>query len=482
MCSIEKDVVKNLFAIGFLEKRKCSKCLIDLKVRSRKRNKDGDHTFLSFRCTGCASFSSLYSGTMLATNRKPINEVIEMIKCWSAELTIAKTCDFLTMQGIEVSRQTVGKLWTTLRHVCTLMLDKPNIKLGGYGQVVEIDESLFARVKHNKGKDLKRKHIWVFGLVDRSTSKVYFQIVPNRKAETLLSIIYDHVQPGTLIYSDCWSAYNKISYLHQNQIKHQTVNHSCNFVCPQTMACTNTIESLWNTAKIKFKEMRGCNRLYIQSYLDEFMWRHNYKINRKQAIEQILIDSVIVYKKISESLIQAEIIRVNGPDEDIEGESVDAIVDEVIDEKLEDIDIPLFNNYFVDPEIEALFEDNIEPKSQNIEPKSQNIEPKSQNIEPKSQNIEPLQITLNQSIEKINHSLAKMDVSESRALILTAEKLAFMPIDHSSEAKAEVKLVLNTEKTKEPAKKRGRKKNSEKLKDNGPNESPKKEYMLRPRK
>jgi len=42
-----------------------------------------------------------------------------------------------------------------------LDLDKNNIKLGGKNVIVEIDESMFARVKHHRGKDLKRKQIWV---------------------------------------------------------------------------------------------------------------------------------------------------------------------------------------------------------------------------------------------------------------------------------------------------------------------------------
>ena len=32
-----------------------------------------------------------------------------------------------------------------------------NMKLGGLGEIIEIDESKFMKVKHGKGKDLKRK-------------------------------------------------------------------------------------------------------------------------------------------------------------------------------------------------------------------------------------------------------------------------------------------------------------------------------------
>ncbi len=38
-------------------------------------------------------------------------------------------------------------------------LYREKIVLGGVGKVVEIDESLFVKVKHHKGKDLNRPQI-----------------------------------------------------------------------------------------------------------------------------------------------------------------------------------------------------------------------------------------------------------------------------------------------------------------------------------
>ena len=89
-----------------------------------------------------------------------------MIKCWSVELTIAKTVSFLKMQDIPACRQTVAKVFKMLRNICTIALDKNKIKLGGINHIIQIDESLFAKVKYNRGKDLLRNQVWVFGMVD----------------------------------------------------------------------------------------------------------------------------------------------------------------------------------------------------------------------------------------------------------------------------------------------------------------------------
>jgi len=223
--------------------------------------------------------------------------------------------DCYNSDNIKACRQTLGDFYSSLRNVCTLALDKKNLKLGGEGQIVEIDESLFARVKHKVGKDLFRKQVWVFGLVERSSGRVYFQVVPDRTAKTLLSIIYERVLPGTTVYSDCWSAYHNIQKLHKENIKHKTVNHSVNFLDKDSLACTNLIESYWCQAKSKFKEMRGCNRRFIQCYLDEFMWRNNNKLRGRDAFDQIIHDAAKVYSSFSANEIEDQIMIVNGPDE-----------------------------------------------------------------------------------------------------------------------------------------------------------------------
>ena len=97
--------------------------------------------------------------------------------------------------------------------------------------------------------------------------------VPDRSAQTLIPIIQQYIRPGTTIYSDMWPAYNQLNELGYN---HQVVNHSRNFVDPESGVCTNGVEGMWSRAKAKFKAMNGTSRVLISEYLTEFMWTQRF--------------------------------------------------------------------------------------------------------------------------------------------------------------------------------------------------------------
>jgi len=75
---------------------------------------------------------------------------------------------------------------------------------------------------------------------------------------------------GTTIWSDEWAAYRTLG---QVGYQHVTVNHSRFYVDPNTGVHTNDIESRWNAAKKRFRQMFGVHREFIAEYLDEHMWR-----------------------------------------------------------------------------------------------------------------------------------------------------------------------------------------------------------------
>ena len=45
---------------------------------------------------------------------------------------------------------------------------------------------------------------------------------------------------------------------------------------------------MWTQCKKKLKDMNGCNRVHLNSYIDEYMWRVNNTTSRLDAFEKIL--------------------------------------------------------------------------------------------------------------------------------------------------------------------------------------------------
>jgi hypothetical protein len=73
-----------------------------------------------------------------------------------------------------------------------------------------------------------------------------------------------------------------------------TVNHSINFVDPETGTHTNKIEGLWKQAKEIFKQMNGCSRVHLNSYLNEFMFR-NMLCSRRVDVFKKILETIATY-------------------------------------------------------------------------------------------------------------------------------------------------------------------------------------------
>lgn len=109
-----------------------------------------------------------------------------------------------------------------------MWLENETTPIGGEGMVVEIDEAKIGKRKYNRGREISGT--WIFGF-ERHTGKVFIVPVPNRTRETLLNVIKQWILPGTTIMSDMWRAYD---CLNNEGFTHLRVNHSLNFVDPDT--------------------------------------------------------------------------------------------------------------------------------------------------------------------------------------------------------------------------------------------------------
>ncbi|OQS55224.1 hypothetical protein EHP00_1884 [Ecytonucleospora hepatopenaei] len=112
-------------------------------------------------------------------------------------------------------------------------------------------------------------------MIDISSNphKISLHLVEDRSAATLLPIINNVCSKDTIIHSDSWKSYNGIS--RNFRFSHKTVNHTNNFVDPETGVHTQNIECLWNSCNYFIKQQKGIVGEKLEQFLCERMWKQN---------------------------------------------------------------------------------------------------------------------------------------------------------------------------------------------------------------
>ena len=154
-----------------------------------------------------------------------------------------------------------------LREIISLQLEKESQEV--FGGEIEVDESYFGGArKGNRGRGSAGK-IPVFGLLKRG-GRVYTKIIPDASSATLIPIIERKVVPDSIVYSDCWRAYNVLDV---SAFKHYRINHSVLFADKKNHI--NGIENFWNQAKRHMRKFNGIPKETFGLFLKECEWRFN---------------------------------------------------------------------------------------------------------------------------------------------------------------------------------------------------------------
>lgn len=147
--------------------------------------------------------------------------------------------------------------------------------IGGSNAIIELDEAKIDKRKYNTGRIIRDQ--WIFDGIERNTKKVFILSVPNRSIEILLPIIRKYVVPGTTIYTYKWRAYDAIR--NENSYIRQTVNHSVNFVDPETGVHTHNIQRLWRDMRANISRY-DTHDYHFTNYLAEFLFKRIYNFDK----------------------------------------------------------------------------------------------------------------------------------------------------------------------------------------------------------
>ena len=245
-------------------RHQCTICSVKAAWTSDASKGDG----YMWRCGQCKGKTSIRENSWFKGSKLPLRTMLKLLYFWVQDVQQ----DYAMFECDVGSKTTMVDFWMYARQICCELLERHSEMIGGTGKVVEVDEAKICRRKYNTGRLVDGT--WIFGIVERGTNSRKCALIPvqSRDEETLTAEIKKLIAPGTVVISDYWKAYSKLS--DQGYI-HLTVNHSENYVYPITGANTNTVEGLWNLMRRSMPKF-GTQKHFYASYMVEFMYRRKF--------------------------------------------------------------------------------------------------------------------------------------------------------------------------------------------------------------
>jgi transposase len=108
-----------------------------------------------------------------------------------------------------------------------------------------------------------------------------------------MGLVNKHIVPGSLVYTDELSSYNRISFLRDRggkhlDYRHRTIKHS-DGVYVRGDIHTNSVEGFWSLIKRGIGGVyHSVSPEYLQSYLNEYSFRYNRRFMGNQQFRAIL--------------------------------------------------------------------------------------------------------------------------------------------------------------------------------------------------
>jgi transposase len=113
----------------------------------------------------------------------------------------------------------------------------------------------------------------ILGMVERG-GRIRFRVIPSRHGAPLSRAVLANVDPSSIIFTDDWASYKPLS---GQFLDHRVINHS-EGIYVRGDTYTNTIEGAFGNMKTGMRGVyKKVSPAYLQTYLDEYAWRHNAK-------------------------------------------------------------------------------------------------------------------------------------------------------------------------------------------------------------
>jgi len=237
----------------------------------------------SWTCTGCGHHVQPTAGTIFHKSSTSLH-----LWFYALYLITSTRCGISAKQlerELGVTYKTAWRMFNLIRN--QLMAGDVTTPLTGK---VEVDETYLAKSKrlgtHGRSGRSEGERT-VLGMVERG-GRVVARHVPDAKADTLMPHIKRHVLPATLVFTDEYKSYGRLT---KAGYHHHRINHSAK-VYVEGDVHTQYMDGFWSLFK------RGMSGVYhsvsakwLQSYLDEYAFRYNHRewARRRKGVRRVSV-------------------------------------------------------------------------------------------------------------------------------------------------------------------------------------------------
>ena len=186
---------------------------------------------------------------------------LSIIKLFELEVSVRKMA-----AQMNLAYNTVYRAVRTIR--CAILAHAPDASDLMDGEI-EIDECYFGgRRKGQKGRGAAGK-VPVFGILERKAT-VRVTVVPDVRAETLISLTVKTVRRGSIIYTDKFRSYDSLMFCGYRHLK---IDHTKRFSTGKVYI--NGLEGFWSWAKERLIKHHGVSKQNFPLYLKKLEFRYN---------------------------------------------------------------------------------------------------------------------------------------------------------------------------------------------------------------
>jgi transposase-like protein len=223
------------------------------------------------QCKKCDYKFSDITGTIFQNTKLPLTKWIAAIGLFKIGISALQLS-----KEISISYRIAWKLMHKLRNI----VDDP--LLNQMCGKIEIDETYYGGREHRHrkyGKTGFTNKTPVIGIRSRD-GKVKTIALPNLQSQKIKQILKEHVEPGSILYTDDHKLHRKFG---QWGFTHKKINKLFGFLVKPDIH-TNSIEGYWMLSKNKlYARHHQMSKKYLPKYLAEC----DYKFNNRNQLDPI---------------------------------------------------------------------------------------------------------------------------------------------------------------------------------------------------